>query len=275
MNKIDRASTFRGAVLEKAVGQTKKSQCPQLIVKLKAAEIFDEEEKIWVDYAEYDQGITGYLVLFGKDGKSTLTCQQTQKVFDWTGKSFAELDSIESPAGLQFRVSEDEYEGETRLNVSWIDVYDAEPGGIKKLSPDDLKSLDAKYAKGLQEIRTPAKPAKPVSKAAPGKVEKKPPESKKTVAPPESKKTVAPPITGNPVEKKVDGKALISNKVEAWGAVAEVNQSEKGTGIDDKALGKLWENTIEDIVGSTEEEDITPEQWGEIETALVNAVTVI
>lgn len=255
MNSIDRAGLFRGKILDKAVGLTSKSKLPQLVIRFQAVEYYDETEGEWVSgWEDYQQAITGYYCLFAKDGKPTLSCEQVQKVFDWNGKSFKDLDDCEGPELVQFKVKEEEYEGESRLVVSWLDEYDADPRtGITKLNEKELKELDNKFASALQQIRKPNKP--------------------KSVKENLTEKASTPPsIKGDNKKEDDKPKQSKSNKTTAWGKLVEANLA--GANLDDKALSELWQTVITDTVGDIkEEEDITPEQWGEIESQLIEAVS--
>ena len=63
MSLITEAASYRGVVLEHAVGATS-SGLPQLVLKMRALDVHDSEEKTWIDYqGREDCEITAYLVL--------------------------------------------------------------------------------------------------------------------------------------------------------------------------------------------------------------------
>jgi len=264
MSLIDRAATFRGKVIDHGVSFTQ-NEFPQFVCKLQAVEIYDDDEKVWVDWTDMaDNEITAYLVLFGRSGE-TLNFNQVKKAFKWDGASFQSLNSGDySELGVQFRVEEDTYENKTRLKVTWIDEYDAEPGrSIRKLNPDEMKKLDAMYASKLKAAGAKAAPAK--AKGAVSKKGVKPTSPKgsvkKKVAPLSPKPAAAPePPTAPPTGP--DLPAGHCTKQEAWDEVVELKDDKKVT---DESLAKSWLGAIAKIGGGTPTaeliESLTNEQW--------------
>ena len=97
MNQVIRESTFRGGIVSHAVSLTK-GDFPQWVAELVATEIWDDEEKIWVDftaeeYVEEGNGAIAYLVLFGSKGE-TLNCTQVKKVTGWDTIPPRKVDSL-------------------------------------------------------------------------------------------------------------------------------------------------------------------------------------
>lgn len=238
MSLINQTGTFRGKVTDRAVSLTTNNYL-QFVVKLYAEEIYDVDEGVWVDWSVYDENeITAYLVLFdGKDNK-TLNCQQVEKVFGWDGADLTELDQIDvDDIKIQFRVNERTYEGKTRLQVEWIDVYGAEPGRtIKKLNPDELKKLQARF----KNVLTPKKAAKAPTKPAKPKVP-----------------VVKPDL---PVAK--------TSKADAWVACVDL----KGEDVSDEQLAKTWLSTIEKIAGQKDDSVITSEEWAMIQETVLDKI---
>ena len=69
MGKITEAASYRGVVVEHAVGATKEKGLPQFVAKFRALERYDAEEKVWVGWeAREDNEIPAYLVMFSKKG---------------------------------------------------------------------------------------------------------------------------------------------------------------------------------------------------------------
>jgi hypothetical protein len=192
--------------------------------------------------------------MFGKDGKATLNCEQIQKVLGWDGKSFLGLQNMElEGTEIQFRVGENEYEGNVTFQVKWIDEYDATPSdGVKSLDADDLKELDKAFAKGLGSI----KKTKP-KKASGGSSKKSKPK---------------PPSVGKKKEKKAEKEEgpeqRKSDKDTAWQKLVDANEESEDP-LDDEALADNWINIVTEIAGDdADEDDISPEGWGTVEEAI-------
>lgn len=238
MSLIDREGTFRGKPEDRAVTQSS-GGFPQFEIQLKAIEYFDEDEQQWVDWSQVDEkDITAWLILFDGKNKQTLNFKQIEKVFDWDGVSFVELNEISiENIRLQWRVSKRIYEGNENYRVEWIDEFDATPGRtVRKLDADELKALQAKYQnklKGKAPAKAPAKKAPP-----------KAPSKKKTSASPPS----AP-----------QGKC---SKDEAWNAC--LDKDLWADGVTDEKVSQAWLNALQEIVPNKPDSKVTPEEWWQV-----------
>ena len=154
MSKIREEGTYRGSVISSAVGLTK-NDYPQLIAEFQAEEKFEPNETSgeWIPCEEPFETLTAYLVLVDRTGAMTKNAEQVQSSMNWSGKSFAELNDADySDTRVQFRVETNEFPaGVFKLQVSWLDPYDADPNrGIKKLDKAAVKNLNSKYGAALR-----------------------------------------------------------------------------------------------------------------------------
>lgn len=241
MTRLNQEGTYRGKILDHGVSETTNGY-PQFTPQILALERWEEDTEEWVDFSEYDASLTGYFTLVDSKGKTTLNMDQVMKSTGWNGQSFADLAAMDlSKTIIQFRAEEDEYDGVTRLKMSWIDHKDATPGvKVKKLDIKELKNLDSKYSSILKAGKsTPA-------------ASKRSTETKKSGRPPKKKETVK--------ESTIE---------ETWEVFNKYAEKEKWDG--DK-INKVWLQTIEAIVGDKDEDDITPEEWGKIQTRLTDGI---
>jgi len=314
-SKVDRVGTYRfDKVLEAGVSLTSKSQMPTFNVRLRLSEFFDEDEKVWVDWSGAEVEQVCYFTLFGKNGKTGVVGpifnhEQIMKVFNWEGKSFQILSNDDySQIKGQIRIEDNDpdYAAKNPFQVSWIDVFDADPvRTLKKLDDKALKDLDATFAMALQASGKAAAPA-----AAPGKKKTGP------VAPPKpagitKPETKAPSPEKEPEEKELtaeEKKAAIKakseknkaaakgkrpapptappaapsrktdpepeeevcgkqyTKQEAWEIVCEMTAD----GVTDEQRQAAWLTAIEAIAGDVDDDAVTKQQWGQIVDATLD-----
>jgi len=273
---VDRTGVFRAEVVESGLSKAKKEGShPRLEIKgAKLTAYYDQETGEWVDWSEYGQTADCYLYLFGMVGKignkklsTTVSCDQVCKVFDWDGADLQEL--VESRPGLKFQLTikdnDPEYADKTPFQVSWIDVFDADPTqGIAKLSKEEVKGLQAKYAALLKAKAKPAAPAKAPKKPAAKKVETpKKPESgvitKKPKAPPKVPAAAAPPPT-----TQVDN----YTKQQAWETVVDL----KMDNVTDEQLQVVWQKSIGDVSNGGGEDLLDGEGWWKVKDRTLDAV---
>lgn len=288
MSLIDRTGTFRGNILDHHVSKSS-GGFPQWVAALQGAEFWDETEKVWVPWADVEErDITGYFILYGSKNKKTLSAKQLEKVTDWSGKTFTELENLDlSQLQVQFRVGTNEYEGNVSMQVEWIDTADATPGRtVRALEAPELAALDAQYATIMEAGSGGATPAKapdkpkdkpkiPVKKVeAKGKVEVK---TKNTVTKvkPAAKLTAtqaqaetaqakpAAPATGPP-----DLPTGHHTKDEAWGNCVDLKDKD----CSDQKLAQAWVAAAEKVAGKgIADADVTDEQWFQIEQLVLAA----
>ena len=276
MSLIDRAATFRGNIVDHAVSVSR-NEFPQFVCSLVAKEIYDEEEQIWVDWTDVDQNeITAYVILYGSKGE-TLSFNQIKKVLGWDGASFQVLnDGDYSEVGIQFRVVEDTYDNKPQIKVEWVDEYNAEPGrAVRKLDPDELKQLDAKYAQLLKASGKKVAPvkasgtnagtvkAKDIKSTSPkGPVTKKPKNSPKN--PSEETTSTLPPTVPNALP------GGHCTKQEAWDEIVELRDKK----VTDEQLAKSWVNAIKEVGGDKQPEEFTDEEYFQVKEKVMSETAV-
>lgn len=269
MSLIDRESTFKGIIVDHAVNVTTNG-FEQFVCKLVAKEIYDEDERIWVDWSEEDVNeITAYLVLRGGKGE-TLNAIQIKKATGWDGLSLIELENMDfSEITVQFRAEYRTYQDKTTLQVTWFDEADAEPGrAVRKLDVSELKSLDAKYKSMLKSSGKKAAPAKAGTKKA---VAKPGPVTKKDVKPtaprgPVAKKSTAPPAA--PAAPAADDlPAGHCTKQEAWDTIVAM----KDKSVTDEANAKAYLDAILAVSGANDQDALTDEQWFQVKEIVLEA----
>jgi len=286
MSKIDREGVFRGKILVHGVSETKNGY-PQWSANLLGLEIWDADEKEWVDWSDMEENeIVCYQVLYGGDGKATLSCTQLQAITGWEGLSFGALAGADlTNTGIQFRVEETEYEGKTRLEVTWIDEYDAEPsGGIRKLDANGLRELDAKYKSILKAGKTSATKAtksKPkVTAKGIKSTQGKGPVTKKTKSsatePPAAEPLAAEPPAAEPPAAEPPTTDIFNfpmkvTKDEAWTTVVQHRRSD----VSDEDLAKSWIGSVKNVADSvgTKEADFGEDEWGAVMHSVLDHVS--
>lgn len=277
MSLIDRAATFKGGIVEHGISETNTGGYPQFVASFVATHIWDPDDQEWRDVAEVEGGcgteINCYLVLYGSKG-DTLNVKQVAAATGWDGVSYSELDQMDlSETVVQFRVEDHLYDGKESLQVKWIDAEDAIPGGaVRKLEPDKLKELDAKFA-GLRGKPKPkaAKPkaAKPKS---PGKTK---PKAAKAEAPvqPRGQETAVPAVPPTP-EPPAAGEHVVAEctKKEAWADIC----LNKTADVSDEDVAKHWVAEVTKVIEQTghREEDFNDTDWGVVRERVTDKVCV-
>ena len=274
MPLLDRTGTYRTkGIIDGGLGETS-SGLPQLMLSLQADEIYDFEEKCWVDWSDTDtREITAYLVLIGKTENEIFHCKSIEKALGWDGASLSSLAAIDfQSAGIQFRVEENEYNDKVTLQVAGIDHYDAEPGRtVQKLDAAEVKGLDAKYA---SFFRKRAGERKPKTVGAP-----KVPTAKKPIATPAANTDLPaaklqvgePPKTPKKTAKspkKPAKKAAGCTQTEAWAA----SKKAKHESISDDKLIEVWLKAVEILAPDGDEDKMSPELCQRVKEVVVQQV---
>ncbi len=296
MGEIDRIGCFRGNIVESGVGATKNGY-PQFTGRFHAKqkwvddkaefEAFGITEPSWVDWSEYDQYLTGFLVLMTEDKdthapKEIFHMDALRKALGWDGASFGTLGSTDwSGKDITFWVEENEYQGNVSLRVNAVAEADASPNRtLRTLDASGLKDLDAKFAgilAGNKKAATPATapakaPAKPGTPPAAGK-----PAPGKPAAP--GAKAAAPTAAASaPASTKTPPKATTPPKVTKPAPSAPADTSEasasaetqetawnkvlagKGAATDDQ-MAEKWIDACTAIAPGKDETTMTSEEW--------------
>jgi hypothetical protein len=306
---------FRGTIVDAGVAVTSGGY-PQLVAKLHVEEMWDEDVKEWAAWEDFgwdkeeikDRSIVAYNVLFGKKG-CTLSGEQVMKITGWEGDSFASLAAMDlEGTKLQWRNEENTYEQKTSVQVTWIDLYDAEPGGtVRKLDDKGIKDLDAKFAEffnsSVKAESAPAGGRKRGTRKAAAAPAEEPKEEAKTEAPAEEPKETkpksrpgrptkaskaaakaaaekaakseppsAPPeAPEEPAEEPVETDVLeTSGPCTKQEAWADVNEL-KSASTTDSELAAEWLKQIKALAPGKEHKDIAEEEWGTIRAAVLDA----
>ncbi len=221
MSKIQEVASYRGVVVEHAVGVTN-SGLPQFVAKLRAVERHDAQEKTWINWiGREDCEITAYLVLINKKGDPIFHAKDVQKVFEWDGVSLVVLNTLDlENAEVQFEVVEHEYEGKKSLRVANIRGYNEEPGGsVKKLDDDELAQLNAKFGSTLKKLSGGPKVAKAGKTTTATATAAKRGRPKKT--------TTTPPPPTAPTEEEATTEAATGTDIPVDEAIEEFKKENK------------------------------------------------
>jgi hypothetical protein len=200
MSLIKQIGSFRGVLIEHAVSVTN-SGLPQMVAKLRAAEIYDFEEKAWMDWsAEEECEITAYLVMFNKDGNPIFHVDDIRRIFEWDGASLEGLNGLDlEGAEVQFDVISDTYDEKTRIKVARISSYEDAPGSgaVKQMDSSELGKLNAKFGAALKKLS-----GGPTAATAPATAPKPP--AKKAKAPAKGKKKATPKAPAAPTTEAAE-----------------------------------------------------------------------
>jgi hypothetical protein len=280
--------TYRGLLVEKAVGSTKPkvddngnvihNGLPQLVVRIQPEEVYDFEDREWyaVDQTNLLPDI-GYLVL----------CSPTQEMFHladvretlgWSGTTFKSLAELDI-AGMkvQYRMAENEWEGKVTIQMQGIRPYDAAPtGGLRAASDDDIKKMDAEFGGFLKNSAAKAKASTPKTTPKPPRPPKTPRAKEPEVnpLPPEPQKPKTPktlpttppgsstaadaesPVVGPIDQKCLDELPTVSTEEECWAVISE--QAEKYEADSGNVL-QWWEDY----------KKLYPNDWDTLKTELM------
>ncbi len=272
MRLIKRVGTYLGFAPSHGVNQSS-GGFPQLVLQCEATHYYDEEIGEYVEITE-DTELRAYLVLYGKEQKPLRNCEQVKKAFEWDGQSFQALAEMDiSNTRFLFRVEENTYEGNTTLQVSWIDKDDADPTRqVSSLDTKDLQNLDAKF--GLAKVGKKTDKPKPTGKpTVPGASKKK----KKTTTEAAEKKTETKTATeatasGPPAPVKTDVKEEDSGSTtrdDAWNYITE-QIPEAALSVEDRAIA--WSKAIETVHGGPDDDTLTGEEWYKVQQLIMNDV---
>lgn len=261
MTMIDRIGRFRGRPIEGVIKPTKNGY-PQLTVRIDATEYFNEDTGEWIDWSEYGQSITAFLVLFNAT-KALLNYEQVMKAFDWDGQDMAALQSDDyGDRQVSFEVEENEYQGNVSLRVNWIDAYDAEPrgGSLKPMDTGDLKALNAQYRQHMK-----AAPKATPAKATPAKAKAKP--KPKAATPPAPPAAAPPPPVPVPAAEASD-----STRESAWFGVNEAMDGKTDT----QTITQAWIKGVAEVsatAGMTED-NFTGTEWEAVSQTVLDLLSV-
>lgn len=259
---IDRIGRFRGIPTQGVISKTKNG-FPQFIVTLLATAYFDDsvDEETgdpvneWVDWTEFDQSITAYLVLFNAS-KALLNYEQVMKAFDWDGTDLEALQQVDfGELQISFDVEENEYNGNISLRVNWIDEFDSEPGsrGLKPMESSDIKALAANF-QGFMKIAPKATPVKATPAKAAAKKRGRPKGSK--VKP----KAVAPAVPSRPT---VSASGSPMSEEEAWTKLSTIASE---TNLKTEPIADAWLEAVDSVAAtaSIPQDDFTDNEWGNV-----------
>ena len=173
MREIGQAGVFRGEIIEYSLNEAD-SGAVAVNLNCKIHDIYSDGE--WHDWRGHNLHARGDVWIVKKDG--TLNQRQTTALMKhggWDGQFSSVTDATWKPSTVGFTVETDEYKGEVRYRISFVNGYDSAPG-VGNVSSDKAKDLDRRLGGQLRALAgnqqreavapTPGAPAKPAPAGA-------------------------------------------------------------------------------------------------------------
>lgn len=190
MPQLEQAGTFRGEIIRFGV-QSAESGAKSVAIVVQIHEIWEDGQ--WHDWREYGMEVGGNLWLVKKDGSlNEQTARNLVEAAGWDGNFVKISNGTWEPKPVSIVVEADEYKGNVRYRIAWVNPYESVPGGAGNMTPDEAKQLDNLFGAQLRALVSsqrraaepppagkPAKPAKSPATAkrpAPAAVESEAPQ---------------------------------------------------------------------------------------------------
>ena len=172
MAVLEQEGTFRGPIVDFGVNAAD-SGAKAVSLTVSIEDIY--HEGVWVDWREYAMEVKGDIWIIKKDGlPNERQVRALAEYAGWDGSFVSLANGTWQPTPVQVQVQGDEYKGQTKFRIAWVNAYDSTPGGGGNVTPDAAKALEAQYGSQMRAIASSAKrsqapppaggPTKPVAK---------------------------------------------------------------------------------------------------------------
>jgi predicted SnoaL-like aldol condensation-catalyzing enzyme len=149
---VEKTGIYRARPIVSAVEEKEGTKTVQFVGSFRCTEIRTTEGWKPIDG---EQQITAYLNLITKEGKpNEINYRALRESLGWDGTSFASLQREDwNGTEVQIVVDDEEYQGQTKRRVKYINPRDYEGGGqVAKSDTQTIQSLDAKYGSLLRAL---------------------------------------------------------------------------------------------------------------------------
>lgn len=242
MPQLTQAGVYKGVIVAGTLGETNKQKCPQFVCTLKVTDCYNSEEGVYESWEEYEeQTITGYLLLAylddtGKPAKFSLY-DEVMNAIGWDGLTYSSLAAGNwGDKVVAFEVVEEEYNGSPQFKVAHIGDENAQFGGLRPLSTEQITRLDQAFAFAPTKKKTSKPATAPKKKSTPPAAGKKSPTPKKKTTPP-----------------KGEAKPVVTCTLDvAWETCIDANEKLDDKKVPDEILEDYWNSHVADIVRDAE-----------------------
>jgi hypothetical protein len=154
---IDREGNFRGTIVSYGIRKEKTGAVGVNLIAL-IEEAWNEEEKRWEDWRQYEYAVEGvkYIVTKSKQSGAAQVNENAVKSLiecaGWSGDLFNIYAQQWQPKPCAFTVEEDEYNGVVRYRIGFLNPYDSSPGLGANVDEDRVRALDAQWGSQLRAL---------------------------------------------------------------------------------------------------------------------------
>lgn len=160
MSMPDMDGRFRAEVIDAGVAPTGVYSLTTVTLRLRLVERLEDGE--WIDCRGYGWEINSYNYLEKKEPLGALnlrTIESLKATFGWPGDDpFWFEDQVADLPGCQVTLKWEEWQGKSRLKVTWIDPWESEPasGGIVRSDEAIRAAIRARLGAKLRANAAPA-----------------------------------------------------------------------------------------------------------------------
>lgn len=166
----EKEGRYRSEITEHGVSETGQNKLTTFSCRFRLLDEYVGGEWRPVDTI---QEITGYFYLEKRDGSlNTVTIDMLKDALGWDGRDpFWLQDAQLAGTIVQTKIGVEEYNGQRRMKVQYIDSADADPGGVRRADESTRRAIEtrlgAKFRANAGGTPAPApKPSRPAPQAS-------------------------------------------------------------------------------------------------------------
>jgi hypothetical protein len=187
--QCDREGTFRAQIKGYGIRDADGSQSVGVVLQVLLLELWNGTA--WDEWEQYEMEAEGTLWVVKKNGEINQSAAESlTKYAGWDGSFSSLFSQTWQPTKCQVVVKRDDYKGEVRYRVEFVNGYDRTPGAVSSVSESKARELETRYGSQFRAIAGNSKrngpaPAAPANGGKPAP----PPSSSRPTPPPPANQT--------------------------------------------------------------------------------------
>lgn len=147
---VDREGAFRCQLADYGLKQMD-SGAVAISLRVALTEHYDGEH--WQPWAQYDMEAEGDIWIVKKNGEiNQQAAESLMRHAGWDGTLESITGATWTPTPFQVTVKRDDYQGNVRHKIAYVNEFDRTPGGLSNVSPDKARELAARFGSQFRAI---------------------------------------------------------------------------------------------------------------------------